>query len=335
VVAAVGGGERGDCGGAAAAARRGRQAIAAAITDRAQDCDAGPRISLDILKLMPSSYDDPDSDPGMGPPVAPGADRRPNLHQLQVTREAVDVIAAGERRVRDLGAYYGLKSQEHLAALTTRRHELAQLFDMGLGAATRVSKHGELSLLVSTASGLVYAVVYHRVQRRCADPDCKAIIRDDGATWPAGRPPTPGHQHTPSYPLDSPPPANGQPAAETKATRNDQPRHATSAPCPRPLRRSKAKRHLARVGGGAGARRSEQPAVDRARPAGPPDHRQRLTQDVLRPARAAAGPASGRWRSARTLRRSCPTTRCGPRRVRRPSPPRARTSASSTGSAKP
>jgi hypothetical protein len=41
---------------------------------------------------------------------------------------------------------------------------------MGFGADTRVSKDGDLSLLVSCASGFVYGVIFHR-DHRTQPPD--------------------------------------------------------------------------------------------------------------------------------------------------------------------
>jgi hypothetical protein len=79
---------------------------------------------------------------------------------------------------------------------------------MGLGADTRVSKDGKLSLLVRSGSGLVYAIIFHPDQRRCTRPGCPAVINDDGRAWTyrPELPRCPDDRHEPSYPVDAPAP---------------------------------------------------------------------------------------------------------------------------------
>lgn len=178
-------------------------AIAGAITNRAQQRGAAATISIDLINLMPSSYEDPD----VPSPPFPAADYRPHLHHLQVAREATDVIAACEQRLADLRDYFGADSQAYLAALASWHHQLARLFTMGLGDQTRITKDGPLSLLAQTASGLVYAIIFHPERRTCADPACQAAIDDDGSARPsADHASPPDHEHAPSYPLDAPQP---------------------------------------------------------------------------------------------------------------------------------
>jgi hypothetical protein len=178
------------------------EAIAQAIANRAQEWAASATIALDVINLIPSSYDDP----AAPVPKAAAADRRPPAHELRVSREAVDVIAACEAHVHALGDYYGHDSPEFLTALRSWHQQLARLFNMGLGAYTRVAKDGDLALLVTTASGLIYGIVFHGTQRRCLADDCHARINDDGTVHSASAETARAHDHTPSYPLDGPRP---------------------------------------------------------------------------------------------------------------------------------
>ena len=78
---------------------------------------------------------------------------------------------------------------------------------MGFGAHTRVSRDGDLSLFVSTASGLDLGVIFHGQHRRCTNPACGALITDDSAASPFSSTSTVlDHEHTPSYPLSAPRP---------------------------------------------------------------------------------------------------------------------------------
>jgi hypothetical protein len=140
------------------------KAIVQAITDRCQEWGTGPAMALDVINIMPSSYQDPD----VPVPETAKADRRPHVHEMHVTREATDVIAACAHRVEELGNCFGRDSEEYLTALRSWSNVLSRLFDMGFGADTRVSKDGDLSLLVSCASGFVYGVIFHRTHP--ADP---------------------------------------------------------------------------------------------------------------------------------------------------------------------
>jgi hypothetical protein len=78
---------------------------------------------------------------------------------------------------------------------------------MGSGAETFVTAEGCLSLLITTSSGLVWAVIFHRDRRVCTVAACPAVIDDDGtvSAIPA-RPVVAEHEHQPSYPLDAAPP---------------------------------------------------------------------------------------------------------------------------------
>jgi hypothetical protein len=117
------------------------------------------------------------------------------------------VIAACEAHVQALGGYFGWQSPPYLDALASWHRQLARLFGMGLGAHTRVSKDGDRSLLVRTASGIVFAVIFHGARRHCLAQGCAATILDDGRAYPPYQgAPTLDHEHVPSYPLDAPQP---------------------------------------------------------------------------------------------------------------------------------
>lgn len=179
------------------------QALVAAITDRAAQWGTAATLALELVNLMPGFYDDPT----VPAPTLPKVDYRPEVHQLHVTRDATDVIAACDAHIHELGTYYGRQSRIYLDALDSWHHQLAQLFSMELGAHTRISADGRLSLLVSTGSGIVFGVIFHGALRRCTADGCAATIRDDGSAYPRySGAPMAAHDHTPSYPLGAPQP---------------------------------------------------------------------------------------------------------------------------------
>jgi hypothetical protein len=179
------------------------QAITAAITTRAAEWGASATLTFELINLMPSTYEDP----AVPAPHIPPTDYRPAVHHIEVTRDAVDVIAACETHVQALGTYFGRQSPPYLDALTSWHHQLARLFGMGLGARTRISKDGERSLLVHTASGITFGVIFHGARRHCLADGCTATIHADGRTYPPHQgAPVLDHKHTPSYPLDAPQP---------------------------------------------------------------------------------------------------------------------------------
>jgi hypothetical protein len=125
-----------------------------------------------------------------------------------VTREAVDVITACWQRIRDLGDHFGWDSAHCLEASRSWHHVITGMFAMNLGAETRISRDGPLSLLVATGSGMVYGVIFHPTPRHCTIGGCTAAIADDGTI--VGTVAGPGHQedHVPSYPTDAPQPGH-------------------------------------------------------------------------------------------------------------------------------
>jgi hypothetical protein len=181
------------------------EAITAAATNRAAAWGAGPALALELVNLMPATYPDPAA-------PAPSrtqqrTDHRPAEQRLDVTREATDVIAACEAHLQALGAHYGPRSRRYLDALTSWHHQLARLFNMGLGAHTRISRDGELSLLILTGSGITFGVIFHGERRHCLTHGCHAAIRDDGTAAPAHTGAAVlDHQHQPSYPPGAPRP---------------------------------------------------------------------------------------------------------------------------------
>jgi hypothetical protein len=177
-------------------------AIIEACLSRADALGGRMQIAMDLINVMPASYDDP----SVTVSHQPTPDQRPCQHVLMVTREATDVIAAASRRCADLASHFGENSPEYRKAARSWEHQLSQLFLMSFGARTTVTRDGDLSLLVSTGCGIVYGIIFHRAPRWCTAVSCKAEISDDGTAWThlQDDPVCPGGQHTPSYPLDAP-----------------------------------------------------------------------------------------------------------------------------------
>jgi hypothetical protein len=178
-------------------------ALSAAIVDRAAQWGTGPELALQLVGTMPATYDDPTAPV----PVVPRVDYRPQVHTLQVSREAIDAIAAADAHIHALGTWYGRDSHIYLDALGSWHRNLSHLFTLGFGAHTRVSRDGELSLFVQTACGLVYGVIFHGAHRRCTDPACRALIADDATASAFSSTGTVlDHEHTPTHPLGAPRP---------------------------------------------------------------------------------------------------------------------------------
>ena len=177
--------------------------IAKAITDHAAQWGTAAQLALELVATMPASYDDP----AAYTPTLATVDRRPMVHHLRVTRDAVDVIAACERHIAALADAYGHGSLHHLQALTSWHAQLARLFSLGFGERSQISRDGRLSLFVTTSSRFVFAVVFHGARRRCTSTGCEALISDDGDASPPYRDATVvDHEHTPSYLCDGPQP---------------------------------------------------------------------------------------------------------------------------------
>jgi len=179
-------------------------AITEACLSRAAAFGTRLTIAMDLLNVMPSTYDDP----AVIAPTTPPRDHRPNAHVLTVSREATDVIAACARHCSELGQYFGEHSRQYLEAAGSWQRNLTLMFSMDFGAATRVTRDGELSLLVSCASGFTYGIIFHPQPRRCTRQGCAAVIGNDGTARTINResPACPDGDHVPAYPLDAPAP---------------------------------------------------------------------------------------------------------------------------------
>jgi hypothetical protein len=177
------------------------EAITGACLARADAFGGRACASMDLVNLMPASYPDPAVTVTMPPP----ADQRPPEYTLTVTRQAADVIAAASARCADLALSYGSRSRQHADALMSWERQLARLFLITLGAAARVTREDDLSLLVTTSSGYAYGLIFHPARRTCTVPGCTATIASDGTARAHGNT-CPDGEHQPSYPLDAPEP---------------------------------------------------------------------------------------------------------------------------------
>ncbi|GAA2349777.1 hypothetical protein [Dactylosporangium salmoneum] len=182
------------------------QAITGAVIDRAAAWGTGPELAMELITMLPGTYDDP----AALAPDLPRTDRRPDLLQLHITRDAVDVIAAATAHVQALATCYGPGSEQYLTASSSWLAALARLLSMTFGADTHVRRDGNLSLLAHTSSGFTYALVFHGATRRCAAGDgCTAAIADDGIAHAAHATAVlADHEHRPSFPLDAPRPGS-------------------------------------------------------------------------------------------------------------------------------
>ncbi len=179
------------------------KAIAAAATNRADESGTAASVSVNLINVMPSDYDDPT----VATPTPDLPDRRPGIHHLRVSREATDVIAACTEHVAALADHFGLDSDLYHRAASSWRWHLTRLFALGRGAETTITAEGHLSLLVTNVSGAIYAVIFHPARRVCTVTGCPAVIGDDGtATAGPARPVVAEHEHQPSYPLGAPTP---------------------------------------------------------------------------------------------------------------------------------
>jgi hypothetical protein len=182
------------------------EAITSAVTDRATALGSRPALAMDLINLLPGTYDDP----AAPVPDLPGTDHRPEYLDVTLTREAVGVITAAGHHIQALAAYYGPGAPQHVTAANTWLAGLAQVLSMSSGPRVRVVRDGNLGLLVHTASGYTFAVIFHGEARRCTAGDgCTALIADDGtAHAPYPTTTVAEHHHEPSFPLDAPRPGS-------------------------------------------------------------------------------------------------------------------------------
>ncbi|MFI6079244.1 hypothetical protein ACIA5C_47860 [Actinoplanes sp. NPDC051343] len=180
------------------------EAITAAVTSRAAAWGIAVELALELINVLPGTYEDPDAPI----PDLPRPDHRPDQLQVQLSRDAVDVIAAVRHHLQTLASYYGPQSAQHLAAATSWLSCLSQVLTMTFGPSVRVVRDGTLSLLMHTSSGFTFAAIFHGDARRCTAGDgCTALIADDGtAHAPFTTAAVADHQHRPSFALDAPRP---------------------------------------------------------------------------------------------------------------------------------
>jgi hypothetical protein len=177
-------------------------AIGRACLAKADAYGARAQIVFELINLMPASYEDT----AVAVVPAPIRDQRPYQHVLTVSREATDVITAASHHCRQIAAFFGEDSREHLEAVGTWQHNISRVFSMSFGAQTHITRDGDLSLLVRSGTGFTYAIIFHPQRRTCANDGCAAVINDDGTAWTyrPEDPTCPDGQHAPSYPLDAP-----------------------------------------------------------------------------------------------------------------------------------
>jgi hypothetical protein len=182
------------------------EAITGTVTDRATAAASHPELAIDLINLLPGTYEDP----AAPVPDLPGTGQRPDHLDISLTREAVEVITAAHHRIQALAAHYGPRSAEHVTAASTWLAGLAQVLSMSFGPQVRVVRDGNLSLLVHTLSGYTFAVVFHGDARHCIAGDgCTALIADDGTVHaPSATTTVAEHDHEPSFPLEAPRPGS-------------------------------------------------------------------------------------------------------------------------------
>ncbi|MDT5033847.1 MAG: hypothetical protein QOC94_4018 [Actinoplanes sp.] len=182
------------------------EAITGTVTDRAATWGTGAELTMDLINVLPGTYDDP----GAPLPDLPRTDHRPDHLEVHASRDAVEVIAAAGHHVQALAAHYGPGSAEHLTAATSWLACLSQLLTISLGPNIRVVRDGNLSMLIHTSSGYTFAVIFHSDARRCTAGDgCTALIADDGtAHAPVSTAVQADHEHRPSFGLDAPRPGS-------------------------------------------------------------------------------------------------------------------------------
>jgi hypothetical protein len=130
-------------------------AIAETCLARAEAFGAGVHAALELHRVMPARYPDPE----VTVAPRPRGDHRPPVHDLTVTREAADTIGAASRHCERLAAYFGHGSREHTEAVRSWQCGLSQLFAMSFGACTRIERADELSLTVtSETTGFVHGL---------------------------------------------------------------------------------------------------------------------------------------------------------------------------------
>ncbi|WP_433662725.1 hypothetical protein ACQPW1_11590 [Nocardia sp. CA-128927] len=180
------------------------QALAGAVTSRADQWGAATTIGFELVNIWPSTFDDP----AVPEPYLTVIDRRPHQFHIHVSRDAADEIAKCEDHLSSLANYYGHTSTHYLDAMHSWHTLVVGLFATRHGTDTTVTRDGRLSLLVN-CDHLTYAAIFRGWHRNCTDPACHATASDDGS-WrkPYDSAPILDHAHTPSYPFNAPQPGD-------------------------------------------------------------------------------------------------------------------------------
>ncbi|MBT8228377.1 MAG: hypothetical protein KJO75_23190 [Dactylosporangium sp.] len=182
------------------------EAIMHEATGRAAAWGTSAATGLELVNVKPDTYDDPQA----STPPADTDDHRPTSLALHVTREAVDTVRDVTQYLGALATGYGPDSDVYRHAADSWLRHLPLLFNLGLGGDTIVRRDGgagSLSLLVETASGTVFGIIFHQHRRHCLVPGCPATIDDHGTVGDLDeRTPIADHQHRPSSPLCAPAP---------------------------------------------------------------------------------------------------------------------------------
>lgn len=177
-------------------------AITSACQARADAFGTRAEIALTLVDIMPDRYDDPTVTIALRPSI----DHRPREHVLTVSREATDEIATASAHCDTLGASYGDGSPQHLRAVRTLQRGICAVFSMIFGAATKITRHGPMSLLITSSSGYVYALDFHPDPRVCLNAGCGALLDGDANLSQPATAPCPAGRHRPSYPSEAPQP---------------------------------------------------------------------------------------------------------------------------------
>lgn len=183
------------------------QGIADAVTNRAHAFGGVAAMALDLINVMPATYDDP----AVPVPDLIVRDHRPDRYHLELSLQATEEIRACEVHLRDLAAYFGPDSDIYRQALSSWHAQLVGLFSTGLGDHRTVHRDGELSLVVTTSGGFVYGIVFHGQRRTCTTAGCGAVAVERTDNHPPQWQPVnvaagTEHVHTPSYPFYAPQP---------------------------------------------------------------------------------------------------------------------------------
>lgn len=84
------------------------------------------------------------------------------IHEMRVTEQAAEALTAMHEQAAGVAAAWGRSHPDTaIKCLTSLSRNTAQLFNTFFGNTSTISRDGELSLFVSTASGYVYGLIFH------------------------------------------------------------------------------------------------------------------------------------------------------------------------------